>query len=232
MLSLNKALDVANSEHQHRIWIYQNNVFGAIQDYLEEVYPATRGVVGAEFFKQMSQVFIQQTPPSTGNIHLYGNGFSELCGSVGGLEGLPYLFDLINYEWALHESYFSVVSDALDHTVLPQEELLTNTVSFNDSVSLICSDYPIYEIQRQSLPDYDGAVSIDLSQSQDNVLVYKMGHQVKSKLLKAEQVVFMRKLEENENLLQAIEGLEGSISPDILSETLTLMFETRLLKLS
>ena len=232
VLNLNKTLDVANSEHQHRIWIYQNNVFGAIQDYLEEVYPATRGVVGADFFKQMSKVFIQQTPPSAGNIHLYGVGFSKLCGSVDGLEGLPYLFDLINYEWALHESYFSVVSDALDPTALPQEELLTKAVSFNDSVSLICSDYPIYEIQRQSLPDYEGVVSIDLSQSQDNVLVYKLGYEVKCKLLKTEQVVFIRKLEENGNLLQAIEGLEGSISPDMLSKTLSLIFETRLLKLS
>ncbi len=232
ILSLNKILEVAHTEHQHRIWIYQNNVFGAIQDYLEQVYPATRGVVGADFFKQMSQVFIQKSPPSVGNIHLYGQDFSELCHSFDGLEDLPYLFDLTRYEWALHDSYFSVVSNALDHSLIPQDQLLTSAISFNASVSLVCSDYPIYEIQRQSLPGYDEPVSIDLNQSQDNLLIYKLGHDVQCRRLDREEVVFIQKLEENENLLQAIECLQGSISPDTLSATLSLAFEARLLKLS
>ena len=232
ILTLDKSVEIASSEHQHRIWIYQNNVFGAVQNYLEEVYPATRGVVGADFFKQMAQVFIQKTPPSVGNMHVYGDGFSELCQSVDGLEGLPYLSDLMRYEWALHESYYSVVSDALDPSSVPQDELLTTSVVFNDSVSLICSEYPIYEIQRQSLPSFEGQVAIDLNQSQDNLLVYKMGHEVQCLALEAEQAVFIQGLEKNQNLLQAIEGLQGSISADTLSTTLSLVFESRLLKLS
>jgi len=231
LLSLDKAVDLASSKHQHRIWIYQNNVFGAVQEYLEEVYPATRGVVGADFFKQMAQVLIQSSPPSTGNIHLYGNDFEALCNSVQGLEGLPYLRDLIRYEWALHESYFSVVSDALEPSSMPQDELLTSTVAFNDSVALICSDYPIYEIQRQSLPDFDGEVAIDLNQSQDNLLIYKIGHEVRCLQLNAEQALLMQELEKNKNLLQSIESLQGSISADTLSTTLSLVFDTRLLKL-
>jgi len=232
VLTLDKALDTASTGHQHRIWIYQNNVFGAVQDYLEEVYPATRGVVGDDFFKQMAQVFIQNTPPNAGNIHLYGDALVELCNVTPGLEGLPYLYDLMRYEWALHQSYFSVVSDALDHTALPQEELLTSSVVFNDSVSLVCSDYPVYEIQRQSLPTYEGNVSIDLNQSQDNLLIYKLGHEVQCLELDEEQTLFIQGLEKNENLLQAIEGLQGSISADTLSTTLSLVFETRLLKLA
>jgi len=231
VLTLNKTLESANSEHQHRIWIYQNNVFGAVQDYLEEVYPATQGVVGAEFFKQMAQVYIQNSPPSMGNIHLYGDDFFELCAATPGLEALPYLSDLMRYEWALHQSYFSINSDALDPVSMEQEELLTVSVVLNDSVSLICSEYPVYEIQRQSLPDYDGEVSIDLAQSQDNLLVYKLGHEVRCLALEEEQVVFIQGLKKNENLLQAIEGLQGSISPDTLSTTLSLVFEARLLKL-
>jgi len=230
VLAQNKTLSTAKTEHQHRIWIYQNNVFGAIQEYLEEVYPATRGVVGADFFKQMAQVFIQKTPPSVGNIHLYGKGFAKLCRSIEGLEGLPYLDDLIRYEWALHQSYYSVVSDALDPSSLPQDELLTAEVVLNNSVSLICSEYPIYQIQRQSLPEYDGEVSIDLNQSQDNVLIYKLGHQVHSLEIGREKAIFIQELEKNGNLLQAIEALQGSISADSLSSTLSLVFETKLLK--
>ncbi|MFT6408327.1 MAG: hypothetical protein ACJAQ6_001745 [Arenicella sp.] len=232
VLSLNQVLETARPEHQQRIWIYQNNVFAAVQDYLQEVYPATRGVVGADFFKQMAQVFIQNAPPTAGNIHLYGESLAELCGSLEGLEKLPYLFDLMRYEWALHNSYFSIVSDALEPGSIPQEQLLSSSVSYNDSVSLIYSDYPIYEIQRQSLPSFEGEVSIDLQQSQDQLLVYKLGHQVQSLVLGAEQALFIKGLEESQNLLQAIEGLQGSISADTLSTTLSLMFEIRLLKLS
>lgn len=230
VLSLDKTLEAASSEHKHRIWIYQNNVFGAVQDYLAEVYPATRGVVGADFFKQMAQVFIQGSPPSTGNIHFYGEGMSTLCGSFEGLEGLAYLSDLMRYEWALHKSYFSVVSDALDPSAMPQEELLTSSVIYNDSVSLICSDYPIYEIQRQSLPTFEGRVSIDLNQSRDNLLIYKLGHEVQCLEVDAEQAEFLIALDENQNLLQAIESLHGSIGEDTLSKTLSLVFETQLLK--
>jgi uncharacterized protein (UPF0276 family) len=231
VLNLSKSLETLIPEHQHRIWVYQNNAFGALQDYLEEVYPATRGVVGTDFFKQMAQVFIQKSPPATGNIHFYGKGLSELCGSFDGLDALPYLFDLMRYEWALHKSYFAVVSDVLEPDSMPQEQLLTKSVICNDSVSLICSDYPIYEIQRQSLPSFEGQVSIDLQQSQDQLLVYKLGHEVQSFVLDTEQAVFIESLEKNQNLLQAIEGLQGSISADTLSATLSLIFEVRLLKL-
>jgi uncharacterized protein (UPF0276 family) len=232
VLSLSKTLETASPEHQHRIWIYQNNVFGAVQDYLEEVYPATRGVVGADFFKQMAQVFIQNSPPATGNIHLYGEGMSTLCDSFEGLKGLPYLFDLMRYEWALHKSYFSVASDALDPSAMPQEELLVSSVTYNDSVSLICSEYPIYEIQRQSLPTFQGLVSIDLNQSRDNLLVYKLGHKVQCQAIDEKQAEFLNALDENQNLLQAIEGLQGSIAEEVLSKTLSLVFETQVLKRS
>ncbi len=232
ILSLNKGVEQANVEHQHRISIYQNNVFAAIQDYLEEVYPATRGVVGADFFKQMAQVFIQQSPPDQGNIHLYGEGFEGLSSSLQGLEALPYLASLIRYEWALHKSYFSVVSGALDPSSMPQEELLTSAVEFNDSVFIIDSGYPIYEIQRQSLPSFEGEVSIDLNQSQDTLLVYKLGHEVRSLTLDQEQALFIQGIVKNENLLQAIDALQGSISADTLSSTLSLVFDARLLKLA
>ena len=232
VLGLDQNFHAASPHHQHRIWIYQNNVFGAAQDYLEEVYPATRGVVGPDFFKQMAQVFIQTSPPRVGNIHLYGGAMADLCDTFEGLEKVPYLLDLMRYEWALHNSYFSIVSDALEPNSMPQEQLLNSPVVYNDSVSLICSDYPIYEIQRQSLPDFDGQVSVNLQQSKDQLLVYKLGHEVQCLVLDTEQTLFISRLEENQNLLQAIEGLQGSISADALSTTLSLVFETRLLKLS
>lgn len=216
--------------HQHRLWIYQNNVFGAAQEYLEYVYPATSGVVGADFFKQMAQRFIQTSPPPSGNIHLFGEQFVDILSEFDGLNELVYLADLIHYEWALHNAYYSVVSDAIDPASVAQDQLLVAEVEFNDSVSFIDSAFPVYEIHRQSLPDYTGTVSIDLSQSQDSLLVYKSGYDVETKALESEELVFLLKLEKVDNLLQAIESLQGSISPNTLSQTLALTFEAKLLK--
>jgi hypothetical protein len=51
-------------------------------------------------------------------------------------------------------------------------------------------------------------------------------------VIEAEQAAFLNALDENRNLLQAIEGLQGSIAEDTLSKTLSLVFETQLLKCS
>lgn len=232
LMALTPELEIASDEHRHRVWIYQNNVFGAVQDYLSEVYPATKGVVGDDFFKQMVHHFVQSNAPEQGNIHLYGERLIDLCEKTNGLEGLPYIADLMRYEWAIHCAYFAVTSDALDPASLPQEELLTCGVEFNDSVSILSSDFPIYEIQRQSLPSYTAEVSIDLAQSQDSLLVYKLDHKVDSKIISHEQFEFLKEIEKKGNLLQAIEHVQGSILADTLSATLSLVFETQLLKLS
>lgn len=231
VMTLAPHLDIVAQQHKHRVWIYQNNVFGAVQDYLSEVYPATRGVVGNDFFKQMAHSFVQEHAPEHGNIHLYGDKFVGLCGQIEGLEALPYLADLIRYEWALHSAYFAKTSDALDPNSLPQEELLGVGIAFNDSVSIFSCGFPVYEIHRQSLPDYSDDVSIDLGQSQDRILVYKLNHKVNTLILDDGQFALLTAIEKKSDLLQAIEYVQGSILADTLSVTLSFVFETQLLKL-
>jgi len=47
-----------------------------------------------------------------------------------------------------------------------------------------------------------------------------------------EQFTFLAEIEKKGNLLQAIEQVQGSILADTLSATLSLVFETQLLKFS
>jgi len=232
VFKLDESLPTANQDHQHRIWIYQNNVFAATREYLDEVYPATRGVVGADFFKQMAQHFIQSSPPDVGNIHLYGEAMAEILPSFNALKNMPYLAALMAMEWALHAAYYSVVSDALDPNVVPQEELLTMPVQFNQSVCIVESMLPIFEIHRQSLPSYKGKVSIDLNAGGDVVLIYKQAHIVYHRQLSRDEAVFFQEVKKSENLLQAIEVLSGSIDQEALTSSLSFMFEARLLSAS
>ena len=214
----------------HRISVYQNNLFGAMQDYLAEVYPATQGVVGQDFFKQMVQLLVQLSPPSEGNVHNYGGEMAAVIAHFDGLDALPYLSDLIGYEWALHHAYYGTVSDVIDLSTTSQEQLLTLDVELNSTVSVIKSPYPIYEIHRQSLPSYTDEVSISLDQSSDTLLVYKLGYEVHTQILADALYLLLSEVQKANNLLQAIDALSGSIESQDLSACLGFVFENQLLK--
>ncbi len=230
LLNIESIMPIAAEEHQHRIWIYQNNVFAVLQDYLSGVFEATVGLVGADFFKQMAQVYIQKNPPSEGNIHGYGHNFAEVISAFDSLQGLPYLNDVISYEWALHRAYYEPLGEVLDPSTMTQDELLVTPVAINDSVFLLNSDYPVYELHRQSLPEFNEEVSIDISQSKDKLLVYKFVHKVESKIITIEEMQFLQQVKKSSNLLQAIEQSQGSLLPETLSSCLSLIFQTQLLR--
>lgn len=229
LLALQSRFSGAQNAYQHRIGVYQNNVFAAIQDYMAEVFPATQGVLGADYFKQLVQIFIQQQPPSQGNINLYGQHLSDLLDNFAALDSLPYLSALMEYEWTLHEAYFASNAGGIDPAAQSQDELLRLPITLNKSISLLHSDYPVYQIHRQSLPAYEGEVNIDLSESQDRLLIYKSGYEVKTEVLNEEQYAVFDSIKNNNNLLQSIEALQGSISAETMSSTLALVLEHRML---
>jgi uncharacterized protein (UPF0276 family) len=229
LIKLEDNLPMAIGAHKNRIWIYQNNVFAATREHLSEVYPAVLGLVGSDFFKQMTQVFTQQYPPDIGNINRYGDDFHKVINEFSALKEMPYLADLIAYEWALHDLYFVDTPDLIDPNKFAQSDLLHLPIALSCCAVLINSKFPIYEIHRQSLPDYTQEVSIDLAQSQDSVLVFKRGYSVEAKLLDVEQLSFIDAMSKSDNLLQAMEHLHGSMSTQALSANLALMLDLQLL---
>ncbi|MEM7360899.1 MAG: DUF692 family multinuclear iron-containing protein [Pseudomonadota bacterium] len=229
LLGLEETLPSAIDCHQGRLWVYQNNVFAAIKDYLQETFPATCGVVGEVFFKQLSQLFAQKLPPSAGNVYLYGERFAEILNEFEALQNMPYLHDLVEYEWALNTAYFADMSGGINPADYEQAELLSLPVVLNPSTHFVRSEYPIYEIHRQSLPGYKGEVAIDLGQSQDSLLVYKQQFEVKTRVLSEEEAHFLENLQNSDTLLQGIEALQGSLSAESLSAALAMVFELGLL---
>ncbi len=232
VFALHSSTEQVRADHHHRIGVYQNNVFGAMQEYIAEVYPATKGVVGDDFFKYIVQLLVQTRPPKQGNVHVYGDALAEMATQIEGADALPYLPDLISLEWAMHQAYYAEVGEILDPTAMPQDQLLSAEVTVNESATMIASQYPIEQIYRQSLPDYEGEVSIHLDQSQDNLLVNKRGFKVNLASLNNAQVALIGKIKEFGNLLQAIEALGGSIEANELSAAMGFIFENQLLVIS
>ena len=231
LVKLNSQHELVVEPQRHRISVYQNNYFGAMQDYLAQVFPAVKGVLGDDFFKQTMRSLVQRFPPHLGDINRYGYQLIDFLPEVEGLESLPYLTDLLRYEWALHDVYYASIDGALDPSNLSQEALLEMSVMFNESVHLIKSEFPIYEIHRQSLPDYAGEVSISLEESQDDLMVFKQDVSVQTVVLSQALTITLEQIEKDQNLLQAITKLSGSmnIDPNELSGCLSFILENRLL---
>ena len=233
LLNSENGLPLAAPQHRQRMWIYRNNVLAATHDYLAEVYPAVAGVVGKQYFMQLAHASVRLSPPQQGDIHCYGERFGDVLIEFSVLSELPYLADLVRYEWALHAAYFAVPGDIIDPQEVEQQALLLLPVRFNDSVSLLTSAYPIYQVHRQSLPDFSGEVSINLAQGGGTLLVYKIGFKVHARELEPEEAsnlsLFFAVLADSENLMQAIASVSGSLSPQAISATLALMFQLRLL---
>lgn len=232
LISLNSQHRGLDYKHLNRISIYQNNAYSAIQSYMGDVYPAVKGVVGADFFDQMVRLLLQHKAPSEGNIHQYGEELITTIDSIEGLQGLPYLADLMRFEWALHFAYYCDIGDEIDLNVVPEQTLLNTQLRFNASVQIIASTFPIYEIYQQSLPSYAGVVSISLAQSQDTLLVYKRQSKVEMKLLSDTFFAMFQEIEKTQNLMQAIETLSGAIEAAELSDSLGFMFKQGLLRVA
>ncbi|GAA6137872.1 hypothetical protein NBRC116583_16190 [Arenicella sp. 4NH20-0111] len=229
VFSLSDNHDQVIAGQKHRIGVYQNNLFGAIQDYLAEVYPATRGVVGQDFFKQMVQVSVQKYPPSIGDLHRYGKELRFVIEYFESLADLPYLQDLMRFEWALHFAYYSKVILPLDPRSVPQEDLLSLPVELDLSVTVCESEYPIWEIHRQSLPSYSGQVEVTLDQSSDTILIFKRDSVVQAEIISDELANTLAQIRKSENLMQAIDALAGSIDSNDVSANLGFVFENTLL---
>ena len=229
ILEKSKLTPQAIDSHQPRIWVYQNNVYSAAIEYLEHVFPALVGVVGNDYFKQLARIAIKKSPPQHGNIHEYGNIFNSIIEKRSELKKIPYLKDLVAYEWALHCAYFANNHSDLIIGEIEQDELLTTAIQLKPSIYRLDSQFPIYEIRRQSLPDFSGKVEIDLNNSQDKILVYRQNYRVVSKLLDADEALFLDVLADSENLLKAIESVDGSIKPEIISTILSFIFENNFL---
>ena len=229
ILEKNKLTPRAIEAHQSRIWVYQNNVYVALIEYLEGVFPAVAGVVGNDYFKQLARIVIKKAPPPQGNIHEYGDVLARIVEKRSDLKHIPYLKDLIAYEWALHCAYYANNDSDFLVTEMEQDELLTTKIHLKYSVYYLRSQFPIYEIHRQSLPSFSGKVDIGLTDSQDAILVYKRDYEVITKVLTADEALFLNTVTESDNLLQAIESVDGSIKPETTSAILSFIFENNLL---
>lgn len=90
-----------------RLKIYQNNAFFILTEHLKAAFPATATLASEEFFNYLCREFIKSSPPTNGDMNLYGGQLSDFMKSSGLVDQYPFLVDLARLEWYRQESYIA-----------------------------------------------------------------------------------------------------------------------------
>ncbi len=79
---LNQLSPTQSLQPEQQIEIYQNNVRGALQGCLAQIYPVCCTILGEPYFKQLAKDYIQQHPSRQPDLNGYGGEFSAfICRS-------------------------------------------------------------------------------------------------------------------------------------------------------
>lgn len=98
--------------------IYQNNTAKTLTHTLQSTYPLIEKLVGADFFKITAKEYIKCYPSCSGNLHDYGQYFSDFLAEYPPVKDLVYLSEVAQFEWMCHGLYFAADHAAFDKTKL------------------------------------------------------------------------------------------------------------------
>jgi len=139
-----------------RFDVYRNNVTLSLIRVLEAGFPATRKLVGDEFFAAMAREFLRAHPPKTRIMMLYGDEFADFIAGFAPAQQLGYLPDVARLEQAIRQSYHAADAAAIDAAPLAQMDeasLLALRFEFAPAVHLLRSDWPIHAIWAANMQD-------------------------------------------------------------------------------
>ena len=208
--------EAGNLSEQKRLDIYRNNVFSNYRSALEAVYPAILSLVGADYFRHAAYRYIERYPSVSGDIHHFGQDFSELLTSLPGAADLAYLPDVARLEWSVHEAFHAADHERIElsrfQSILPQDYAKLRFV-LNPAARLLKSEFPIRRIWQVNLPDYQGDQHVDLSEGGEFLLVMRRSFVMEVEAVAVADAAALRTFQRDEMLEQALEAALA-VDPD------------------
>ncbi len=156
--------------------IYRNNVYGNYRNSLTHSYPVLEQLVGADYFRMLSDTYIASTPSLSGDVRVYGAGFADFLQDHEVATQLPYLPDVACLEWQCLHVLAQPRSAPPDLSCLQKlnaDRYAVLRVALNRASALLASPYPVLRIWQVNQPDYVGDETIDLAQGASHMLVLR-----------------------------------------------------------
>lgn len=160
---------------ERHLQIYRNNVYASLTGALEAVYPVIARLVGEDCFRGCGYHYLRHAPPTSGNLHDFGEHFPEFLSSFEPVRELAYLPDVARLEWAWHRAFHAADAAALSPYALTQvapEKYGSLRFALHPSAQLLASDYPVLRIWQSNQPNADIAEAVvDLNEGGVRLLI-------------------------------------------------------------
>jgi hypothetical protein len=194
---------------EQRLGIYRHSIQGILGQHLRAVYDVVAQLVGAEFFEYLTEVHIDQSPPSSTALSEYGEGFSSTLLNHPALKNMPWIAEVARLEWARSQAWQGVNQAPRsfnDLSNLSEAEYNQVVLQLPDSAQLLESNYAIYDVwlahQNNECLDKPHLESIDLSQP-NSILIYRVGKQLHQyKMNNQQQLNFIKAIQYKSTLEQ------------------------------
>jgi hypothetical protein len=103
---------------RERFAVYRNNVMVGLVSALEARFPATRKIVGEDFFKGAAKLFAAAHPPRSPLMMFYGDEFPAFLAAFEPARDVPYLADVARVEAARTRAYHAADAKPLTPAAL------------------------------------------------------------------------------------------------------------------
>lgn len=162
------------------IAIYRNNMYARFVDALADTFPATRRIVGSDFFRFAALAFVEAHPCRSGTLIGYGREFSGFLHHFEPAHALAYLADVAALEFLHRDSYHAADASPLDAVTLHERAARDGDalrVALHPSGRLLTTRYPVLDLWRANLAD--GPPSMRLAAGGERLLIVRPDAEVK-----------------------------------------------------
>lgn len=149
-----------------RLQIYRHHVLTSLTEALKTIFPVVCRLVDVRFFAYAADAYIRQQPPVQPCLFEYGASFPAFLAAFPPCQGLPYLADVAQLEWALNAAYHApehvpVTVDTLRS--IPAEQLGDVCLQIDPARHLLHSVWPVDAIWRANQDDQAQVPPTDLA---------------------------------------------------------------------
>ncbi len=194
-----------------RFAVYRNNVMVGLISALEARFPATRRIVGEEFFKASARIFARAQPPRSPRMLTYGDEFPDFLATFQPAAGIAYLADVARLEAARTRAYHAADAQplqALDFAGVAPDALAALRFELHPSLEIVASSFPVVTIWAINTGEVPFG-PIDDWRGED-ALVIRPAFEVEVRRLPAGAATFLKSLEAGATLSEAAETAQDS----------------------
>jgi hypothetical protein len=208
-----------------RFAVYRNNVVVGLAGALKARFPATRKIVGEDFFRGAAKLFAATRPPRSPVMLFYGDAFPTFLADFEPAREVPYLADVARLEAARTRAYHAADAKPLTPAALvggPPDALAGMRFILHPSVEIVESDYPIATIWAMNSGEIDLAPITDWRG--EDALVSRSGFDVEVRRLPAGSKTFLQNLAARNPLGEAAAAALGGNSSFDFAANLAALF--------